>query len=43
MYSFYCVATGLKNADLVFSFNFAGKGDSYVKSVLLPQIMFKRG
>lgn len=30
MYSFYYVATGLKNADFVFSFSFAGKRDLYV-------------
>lgn len=27
MYSFYYVATGLKNADFVFSFSFVGKRD----------------
>lgn len=36
MYSFYYMATGLKNADFVFSFSFAGKGDLYVKSVPAP-------
>lgn len=33
MYSFYYVATGLKNSDLVFSFSFVGKRDLYIKSV----------
>lgn len=43
MYSFYCVATGLKNADLVFSFSFAGKGDSYITSVPASPDHVKRG
>ena len=37
MYSFYYVATGLKDADFVFSFSFVGERDLYVRSVLLPQ------
>lgn len=36
MYSFYYVATGLKNADFVFSFSFGGRRDSYVKLVPAP-------
>ena len=43
MYSFYYAATGLKDADFVFSFSFAGKGDLYVRSVLLPQNHVKCG
>ena len=31
MYSFYYVATGLKDADFVFSFSFVGEGDLYGK------------
>ena len=27
MYSFYYVATGLKDADFVFAFSFVGEGD----------------
>lgn len=33
MYSFYYVATGLKNADFVFSFSFTGERDLHVKSL----------
>lgn len=36
MYSFYYVATGLKNANFVFSFSFVGERDSYVKLIPAP-------
>lgn len=36
MYSFYYVATGLKKADFVFSFSFAGTRDLCVRSVPAP-------
>lgn len=43
MYSFYYVATGLKDADFVFSFSFVGEGDLYVRSVWPPQNHVKCG
>lgn len=37
MYSFYYVATGLKDADFAFSFSFVGERHLYARSVLLSQ------
>lgn len=39
MYSFYYVATGLRNADFVFSFSFGRKRDCALSWFLLPQTM----
>ena len=43
MYRFDYMATGLKNADLVFPFSCVGEGDLNVSSIVLPQNHGKHG